>query len=666
LTQRLRKKAFCGWKLNGEQQVLKSRWLLLLVLAAGVLAGTAGGVFFAVVHDLPQIQALEDFSPSAITRVYSAEGGLIAELFAEKRDPVAFEQVPPWTVSALVATEDNAFYRHRGLDLKGIARAVVKDILTLDFRQGGSTLTQQLAKTLFLTSEKSLMRKLKEAVLAFQLERRYTKNEVLELYLNQVYFGSGAYGIKSAARIFFNKPVEDLSLAECALIAGMPKAPSRYSPLVNPDLALWRRNIVLGQMKKNGMISDAEYRQATSAPLVPASTTQPVARPDYFIEYLRGDLENAVGVQQLYRGGLSVHTTLSLPLQEAAREAVAMGTKALEERMAEKGLAEPPQAALVALDVATGGVLAMVGGRDFQASPFNRAVSARRQPGSAFKPILYACALDHGFTQATTVLNTPAVFPGAKKGETWQPENFSEDYSSEMTVRDALVHSKNIPAVRVIHQLGPASVAGFATKLGISSPLSPYLSLALGTSEVTLMELTAAYAVFPRLGKRIQPYGVTRVIDAHNRVLWQAAPLSQIVMPAQNAAIVTDMLRGVVLDGTGRAARNLPCPVAGKTGTTDTYKDALFVGFSQDIAAGVWVGTDRHTTLGAGETGAQAALPIWKQFMEKTFDSRPCQGFDVPDGMIRVRVNPMTGKRADVNEDGQTMLFTPGTEPLQP
>jgi len=218
----------------------------------------------------------------------------------------------------------------------------------------------------------------------------------------------------------------------------------------------------------------------------------------------------------------------------------------------------------------------------------------------------------------------------------------------------------------VIHQLGPASVAGFATKLGISSPLSPYLSLALGTSEVTLMELTAAYAVFPRLGKRIQPYGVTRVIDAHNRVLWQAAPLSQIVMPAQNAAIVTDMLRGVVLDGTGRAARNLPCPVAGKTGTTDTYKDALFVGFSQDIAAGVWVGTDRHTTLGAGETGAQAALPIWKQFMEKTFDSRPCQGFDVPDGMIRVRVNPMTGKRADVNEDGQTMLFTPGTEPLQP
>lgn len=642
----------------------KNRLAVWCILIAGAFCGTAAGAFFAVVHDLPQIRALEDFSPSATTRVYSAEALLIAELFVEKREPVSIKQVPPWIVSALIATEDNAFYRHRGVDLKGIARALFKDILTMDFRQGGSTLTQQLAKTLFLTSEKSLMRKLKEAVLAFQLERRYTKNELLELYLNQVYFGSGAYGVKSAARIFFKKPVDDLSLAECALIAGMPKAPSRYSPLVDRDLALWRRNLVLGQMRENHLISDAAYRQAIDEPLKLASDTKPALRPDYFVEYIRSNLENAVGVQQLYKGGLSVYTTLSWPLQQAAQEAVARGLSELETRREAQHLTETPQAALVALDVATGGVLAMVGGRDFQKSPFNRAVSARRQPGSAFKPILYACAMDHGFTPATTVLNTPAVFPGARKGEVWRPENFSKEYSSEITVWSAVVHSENIPAVRVMHHLGPAAVAAFASRLGISSPLAPYLPMALGASEVSLTELTSAYAVFPRLGKRIEPYGVTRVTDSHDRLIWQATPSSRMVMPAPDAAILTDMLRGVIFEGTGRAAGDLKCPVAGKTGTTDTYMDALFVGFSQDIAAGVWTGTDRHTTLGNGETGARAALPIWKAFMEKTFESRPCRGFDMPDGLTRVRVDPLTGKQVLPDEAGKTMLFKTGTEPL--
>ncbi|MFZ5563652.1 MAG: penicillin-binding protein 1A [Thermodesulfobacteriota bacterium] len=635
-----------------------------LALIAGVFCGAAGGVFFAVVHDLPQIQALEDFSPSATTRVFSAEGVLITELFVEKRDPVSISQVPPWLVSALIATEDNDFFRHRGLDLKGIARALAKDLLTFDFRQGGSTLTQQLAKTLFLTSEKSLMRKIKEAVLAFQLERRYTKNEILELYLNQVYFGSGAYGVKSAARTFFNKPVEDLSLAECALIAGMPKAPSRYSPLVNRDLALWRRDLVLGQLLKNRMISEVDYQKALGEPLNLASDTPPVLQPGYFIEYIRSDLENAVGAQALYRGGLSIYTTLSWPLQQAAQDAVVRGLDGLAARMAAKGLSTKPQAALVALDVATGGVLAMVGGRDFTQSPFNRAVSARRQPGSAFKPVLYACALDHGFTPATTVLNTPAAFPGARKGDVWKPENFSKTYSSETTVWSAVVHSENLPAVRIMQQLGPAPVTAFAARLGIASPLAPYLPLALGASDVSLLEITGAYAVFPRQGKLIQPYGVIRATDSRNREIWRVSPSSRMVMPAQDTAILTSMLRSVILEGTGRAAADLACPVAGKTGTTDAFRDALFVGFSRDIAAGVWTGTDDHTTLGSGETGARAALPIWKSFMEKALELRACRDFDVPDGMVWVRVDPATGKRVGPDEEGRAMLFKAGTEPF--
>jgi penicillin-binding protein 1A len=373
---------------------------IFLVLLAGIATGVLIGGFFAFTHDLPQIQALESFRPHTVTRIYSANKVLLDELYLEKRDPVALKQIPQHLKAALVATEDRKFFKHSGVDIKGIARAIVKDIRAGKFVEGASTITQQLAKTLFLTPRKTIVRKIKEAILAFQLERRYTKDEILALYLNQVYFGSGAYGVSSAASIFFGKSVQDLTLAECALIAGMPKSPSRYSPLVSQELALKRRNIVLGQMRDTGIITANDYEQALKEEINIDNARQKSTRAPYFIEYVKKILEDTLGASTLYKGGLSIYTTLDYRLQQAAEKAVADGLEALQTRMEKNNIKESDtQAALIAIGVKPGDILAMVGGKDFDQSYFNRAISARRQPGSAFKPIIYAYAIEHGFAQ---------------------------------------------------------------------------------------------------------------------------------------------------------------------------------------------------------------------------------------------------------------------------
>ncbi|MEW6076982.1 MAG: penicillin-binding protein 1A [Thermodesulfobacteriota bacterium] len=633
---------------KARQQARKKRVSVLWFLIPAAFMGTAAGIYFSLAHDLPQIRALEDFNPSGVTRVYAADNTLLAELYIEKRDPIPYEQIPPMLIAALLATEDHRFFSHSGIDLKGIFRAGIRDLRVGEFVEGGSTITQQLAKTLFLTHKKDIQRKIKEVILAFQLERRYTKEQILELYLNQVYLGSGAYGVKAAAEKFFNKPPDQLTVAECALIAGMPKMPSRYSPLANKDLAIARRNTVLRQMLRYNIISRQEYESYSREPLVTQASSRSTTGAPYFIEHIKSFLEDIVGAGPLYRGRLSVYTTLSGSLQQAAENAVSQGLATLGERMSKKQLPGTPQGALVALDVKTGGVLAMVGGKNFQESPFNRATMARRQPGSSFKPILYAYAVGHGFTPLTPILNTPAVFPGATKDLFWKPENFSKKYSGEVTLREALVHSQNIPAARVMNRLGPAPVVDFAAKMGISSPLAPYLSLALGASEITLLEMTSAYAVFPRMGSLIKPYGVNRIVDSKGRLLWQAKPVSERVMPAEDAAIMTDMLQAVIQEGTGRSARDIPCPLAGKTGTTDSCKDALFIGYSKNIATGVWTGTDNYLTLGRDETGAMAALPIWKSFMTEAVALTGCEVFETPEGLTRVWFDPDTGERLPV------------------
>ena len=643
----------------------KSKLSIFLLLMVGVLCGSIAGAFFAFTHDLPQIRSLENFRPDAVTRIYSSDKVVLAELFIEKREPVPLEAMPRFLKAALVATEDRKFYKHSGVDLKGIARAIIKDIKAGEFVEGASTITQQLSKTLFLTPRKTLVRKIKEAILAFQLERRYTKDEILELYFNQVYFGSGAYGVQSAAKIFFGKPVEDLSLAECALVAGMPKSPSRYSPLVNPDLAIKRRNIVLKQMRDTNIISEPAYQQALKDQLYTKGRRFMQSKAPYFVEYVKKILENELGSTRLYKGGLSVYTTLDFRLQLAAENAVSDGLTGLTDRMQQTQIVNfNPQGALISLDLSSGGILVMVGGKDFYANRFNRATMALRQPGSAFKPFVYAYAIEQGYAQNKKILDAPVVYKGAQDGQDWKPENFSLDYKGEMTLRRALAISQNIPAVRLLEMLGPYAVAQFAHQLGIKSPLASDLSLALGASEVTLLNLTSAYSAFPNKGEKIKPFGVLEVVDRQGRVIWRAKPQKRLVMSRAGAAIVTNMLEGVIKEGTGSRARVLGRAVAGKTGTSNDYKDALFIGFSPAVITGVWVGRDQGGSLGQKETGARAALPIWIDFMSAAIQKESHQYFDIPDDVSQIRMDPDTGfAQPQDSKQAVVALFKKGTEP---
>ena len=645
--------------------VTNNKIIIIAGIFLGIITGVSGGAFFAFTNDLPQIEKLQSFKPSAVSRVYSADNVLIKEFYSEKRMPVAITKMPEDLKIALVRTEDRSFYKHSGVDLKGIIRAIVKDVIAREFVEGASTITQQLAKTLFLTSKKTITRKIREAVLAFQLERRYTKDELLELYLNQVYFGSGAYGVESAARIFFGKSVSDLDLAECALLAAMPRSPSRYSPLVNPELAIKRRNIVLRVLLKTGYINKETCDMEKAKPLNLVEKSEHGAKAAYFTAWIKKKIEAITGSSRLYNGGLIIHTTLSYDLQKTVEASLTKRMKQLDKRMERSGKKNAKaQAAAISIDVETGAILAMAGGRDFSISPFNRATMAKRQPGSSFKPLVYACAIESGYAQNMLILDSPVSFRGARRDTPWEPENYSKTFLGEITLRKALALSKNIPVIRIIEVLKPSYVAGFARKFGIKSKLSPNLSLALGTSETTLFEMTSAYTVFPNRGKRATPYAISKILDRNGRVLWRHTPRAKIVISRQVAAITTNMLEAVVKEGTGKRALRLDRPVGGKTGTTDQCKDALFLGFSPSVATGVWVGLDNHKSLGKRETGAKAALPIWVDIMEKTFLEKPVKYFDIPDGTTQVKIDPNTGKAAPYNSANYvTALFRTGNEP---
>lgn len=636
------------------EQAKKKKYVLMIpLLTAAVVIGGLVGSFFAFSRDLPQIEALKSFKPSAVSRVYSRDEVLLAEFFAEKRDPVPLSRIPQDLIHALVETEDRKFYSHSGVDLRGIARAIVRDIMAGEFVEGASTLTQQLSRTLFLTSKKTVYRKIQEAILAFQLERRYTKDEILTFYLNQVYFGSGAYGVESAANIFFGKHVDQLSLSECALVAAMPRSPSRYSPLINPELSVKRRNIVLKILLNRGYITDDVYQAASSEPLSTAQGQRRRNKAPYFIEYIKNELESLVGYSRLYKGGLSIYTTLNYDLQQTAEASVASHLAVLENRMKANGLeGQGPQCGVLSLDVASGGILVMVGGKNYAESPFNRATMAKRQPGSAFKPFVFACAVEKGYPQNRIILDAPVSFEGASPDKPWEPENYSKSYLGEITLRKALALSKNIPAIRLIETLKPLSVVELAHRLGIESRLAPNLSLALGTSVTNLLELTAAYSVFPARGQKTTPYAIERITDRNDREIFHWSVQSRGAMSRQDAAVVTNMLEGVVLEGTARKASRLDRPVAGKTGTTDHCVDALFVGFSPSVVTGVWVGRDDNTSLGPRETGARAALPIWIDIMDRSFKDQAIRYFDIPDGTTQVFINPDTGKRQSPDRHG--------------
>lgn len=614
----------------------------LIPLSGSIIIGIFIGVLLAITQDLPQVESLQTFEPSSLTVLLSDDGRPVRSFFLERRIPVPLKEIPDTLIHAVIAVEDSRFYQHFGLDLKGILRALWKDIRSMRVVEGGSTLTQQLSKVLFLTPEKTLMRKIREAILAINIERRYSKDEILSLYLNQIYLGEGAYGVEAAARTYFGKYSSELTLAECAMIAGIPRSPILYSPIGSPERARGRMKVVLGRLLGEGYISQEEHDLALDTGFSITPVLPPEDPAPYFTEIVRRELEERFGANFVYRGGITIQTTINLDLQEAARKAVQKGLNDYEKR--QSGNPEDPsvQASLLALDPSSGEVKALVGGRDFTASPYNRATQAKRQPGSAFKPILYAAALASGIPPTETLDDSPFEVP--LKGQSpYVPVNYSERYYGPVTMRTALEKSLNAASVDLLMKVHYKPVMDMALRLGITTELKPYPTLALGVFDVSLEEMVAAYGVFANRGILVKPRYILRVVDRQGQVVWEPPLHLTDATSPQVAYLTTNLLEGVIDRGTGRSASDLGDPLAGKTGTTDDFKDAWFIGFTPRLAAGVWVGFDTPRNLGHGEAGARAALPIWKSFMERAMKRIETPEFQTPAGIEFAEIDPETG-----------------------
>jgi len=643
---------------------------MMIFVTALIVFGLAFYLYFA--HDLPSVETLKNYKPSTVTRFFSEDGEIIGEFFTEKRYVVSLERVPHHLVQAFISGEDARFFQHKGLDYIAILRALVRNIFSGEILQGGSTITQQVVKSLLLTPEKSFSRKIREAILAYKIEKYLSKEDILFLYLNQIYLGHGAYGIAAAAENYFGKPIEDLNLAESALLAGLPQAPSKYSPYNHPEQARRRQAYVLNRMVEQGFIDPGQLQKALETPLRIKKGNLSIEKASYFVEHVRKYIEEKYGREALYKNGLQVYTTIDLDFQRTAEEAVESGLKEIEKR--EKYLfsdiSSTPEGSLVCFDLETGHVKAMVGGRDFKRSQFNRATQARRQTGSAFKPIVYASALDKGYTPSSIIMDSPIVF---KWGDTsWKPKNFEGKFSGPTTLRSALTHSVNVVTVKIAQDIGVDYIKDYAQRLGISSPLQNDLSMALGSSSLSLYELTKAYAVFANQGNAFQPIFIKRILDRDGNLLEEHFPLfypkqppdpDRIISP-QTAYLITHLMEGVVQHGTGWKARALRRPVAAKTGTTDQFLDAWFVGYTPELIAGVWVGFDEEKSLGDNETGSRAASPVWVAFMSKILKEKPPKEFAIPEGTEFMKVDPKTGQPS-LEKEALLECFKEGTGPVQ-
>jgi len=620
---------------RGGRLAAVARWTLLTLVAVVLVAGTglaiAAYVFWPT--DLPPAKALEEYAPSVGTKVYGDDDELVAEFQAERRIFVPLQQIPPALRNAVIAVEDARFYSHFGVDLKGIFRAMYANFRHGRVVEGGSTITQQLAKVLFLTPDRSFSRKVKEAALALELEKRYSKDRLLELYLNQIYMGHGVFGVEAAARTYFGKSVQELTLGEAALLAALPRSPGNYSPFEHPEVAQRRRAVVLARMREQGYISEAEAKSANRAALGLIAPERRRGSGQFFLEYLQQSLEAKYGSDVLYKSGLSVYTTMNPGLQRVAEQALREGIDALLERQAARaklrGRAVPngpaPEGAVVVIEPATGYVRALVGGTEFARSQFNRALHARRQPGSAFKPFVYLAALESGKTPDDLLDDSPIRY--VSQGKVWAPENYDGKFRGPVTLQQALEESINVPTVRLLEQVGVSRVIDAARRAGIQSPLPADLTLALGTGDVTLLELTAAYGTFANQGLRMEPIMVRYVTDSQGRLIEENIPQGREALDPAVVATLTRMLRGVVERGTAVAARVLERPLAGKTGTTNDFSNAWFVGFTPSVVGGVWVGYDRPRSLGPDETGARTALPIWIAVMREALRGHPVEEF---------------------------------------
>lgn len=738
MTSKSRKKAAGSRKL-----AMLFKWTLILSFVGLILAGLfAYGLYRHFSHDLPKIASLKDYRPPVITRVYADDGREIAEFFKERRIVKPLSEMPPLLIKAFVSAEDSRFYEHKGVDFLSILRAAIKNVEAGTVVQGGSTITQQVTKSFLLTPEKSYERKIREAILAYRIDKIFSKEEILYLYLNQIYLGQGAYGVAAAAENYFDKPVKELTLAECALLAAMPKAPSKFSPFRNFDRARDRQKYVLDRMAIEGYITADDAKKAYESGLTLKHRSNPyLSEAPYYVEHVRQHVAEKYGEDALYNQGLQIHTAVNLALQKKAREAIDSGLRALNKRHAkyagplehleaeaipgyfesvsaddpppplEAGrvtegvvtavekkqyavmlngdtgiipmktlkwatdkktsaaellavgdvvqvkletkaedadawtlsLEQPPdaQAALLCLETGTGHVKAMVGGRDFKESQFNRAIQSRRQPGSSFKPIIYASALDKGYTPATPIVDNVFIYEGPHM--TWKPKNYDRTFKGHILMRDALTHSRNLSTINLLNEIGVDYVIRYAHHLGITAELEPNLSIALGSSGVSLLELTTTYSIFANQGIRVEPVFITKILDRNGLVLEEATYLSEPVMDETTAYLTTSLLESVVQSGTGRGVRSIGRPAAGKTGTTNDLNDAWFMGYTTDYVTGVWVGHDQEKPLGSKETGGRAAAPIWLDFMKTAHEGLPVRNFPVPKGIVFSKIDADTG-----------------------
>jgi penicillin-binding protein 1A len=747
-------------------------WGISAVVLTGFVAGLATVGY--LLHDLPPITGLHEYQPSLVTRVYSADKQEIGQFFVERRILVPLEKIPRYLMNAVVAIEDSRFFEHRGLDFVGIARAAITNLLSGKIRQGASTITQQLARSLFLSPTRDFERKAKEALLALKMEQILGKEQILELYLNQIYFGHGAYGVQSAAQTYFGKDVGQVTLAEAAYLAGLPKGPTDYSPYYHPEASRKRQATVLRRMVEERFITTTEAEMAMTEDVPFSRQTRDEPAP-YFVEHIRQRLMATYGEAMVYKGGLQVYTTLSLAEQQVATAVLQEGLRQLDKRQGYRGpirrgvspdevsakrvsdgasadaplrpgeiieavvakvgkdeltvlargltgriaagdlmwarrrlkgpdpikhvkdtgartpgqlfkvgdvievsvkkmvgdvaqmtLEQTPivEGALLSLDPRTGAVRAMIGGYDFQRSEYNRATSARRQPGSAFKPMIYAAAITQGLSPGTPIVDSGVVYNEDDPDLIWRPENYDQKFEGLITLRQSLAQSRNAATVRLLEKIGIVPVLDLAQNLGITSPLANDLTLALGSSGVTLQELTAAYGTFYNQGIRLEPYPIESVLDSNGQVLEMHVPDPRSVMTKESAYLITNMMEDVVQRGTGQAAKEMGRPLAGKTGTTNDFTDAWFVGGAPNLVTGIWVGFDEIRTLGDKETGARAALPIWMIYMKTALESLPVMPFTMPDGIVAVRIDPATGLLAPEGSDqGTVEVFLKGTEP---
>lgn len=669
---------------RSPKKLSSALWPKIIIIAGimgfFIVAGMGAGIIVAFWNNLPSLDMVKSYEMGGYglqTTIYSLNNELVAKFAEEKRELISLSDVPANLINGIIATEDTQFYHHRGINLKGILRAFISNIKSGRISQGGSTITQQLAKNIFLTQERTYRRKIQEILLAILIERELTKEEILERYLNKIYFGHGIYGVQAASLFYFDKPVKDLSLDECALLAGLPCSPGRYSPLINPLASLERQSLVLKRMEEVGFItlslseaakiSMANKIKRFSSKKIFAKANTTINKAPYFTEYIRQELEQEYGGNAIYRGGLKVYTTLDLKMQRAAE--IALGN-ALEGLNRGKAANSPKiEGALVAIEPKTGYIKAMVGGSGFTSlNQMNRAIYAHRQPGSSFKPFIYAAAIENGLPPNTFLQDEPVSYTGAN-GEIWEPSNYEDKYYGKVTLRTALEHSINIATIKLLEQVGPRRVIALAHRMGIKGRLAADLSLALGVSEVTPLEMTAAYTAFANQGVKTSPIAIRYIKNYTDNLLEEKTIQTQSVISPQVAYLMTNLMEGVVTSGTARDAvgNRLGREVAGKTGTTNDYVDAWFIGFTPELVATVWIGYDKgQISLGHGQAGGVVAAPIWTDFMQRALSPYPTSSFPVPEGVVFKTIDPETGLLAtNACPRRRSEVFISNTEPTE-